>query len=70
MGLNWQKKIGKKWSFWAKKSLTPKGITEKFDFLAEIGAKMAKNMQFFLKSQLGQKLSKKWRRKKGGAKTF
>ena len=35
------KKNKSKLSFWAKKSLIPKGISGKFDFIAEIGVKRA-----------------------------
>ena len=36
------KKNKSKLSFWAKKSLIPKGISGKFDFIAEIGVKRAR----------------------------
>ena len=42
-GLNWQKKIGKKLSFWGNTKLNSQGNYKKnLIFKAEIGAKMAK----------------------------
>ena len=42
MGQKKGKKLEKREVFELKKSLIPKGITEKFDFKAEIGAKRPK----------------------------